>query len=174
MNINEAMEVWLWDLHSTGIQVRWKAHQSADSNAIIQIMCCPNLFNKDGLSKEIVYSLKEVELKMIRKGGISADLTNKPIPSLFVTWCQSSQGRARNKNKKLLSLNNLPSFVQDGCSVLTIKQRKHMGAARTALEDAQQDGLILLDLWLVDGDGRPVWWEIYSVRLQYHTEATSV
>jgi hypothetical protein len=120
-NIKEAMEVWLWDLHSTGIQVRWKAHQSANSSAFIQNMCCPNSFNKEGLSKEIVCSLKEVELKMIQKGVISADLINKPIPSLLVTWRQSSQGRARKKNKKLLLLINLPSFVQNGYPIFTIK-----------------------------------------------------
>jgi hypothetical protein len=84
-------------------------------------MCCPNLFVKEGLSKEIVCFLKEVELKMIQKGVISADLIDKPISSLLVTWCQSLQGRARNKNKKLLLLNNLPSFVQNGCPILTIE-----------------------------------------------------
>jgi hypothetical protein len=31
-NIREAIEAWLWDLHNTNVQVRWKAHQS--SNAI--------------------------------------------------------------------------------------------------------------------------------------------
>jgi hypothetical protein len=123
-NIKEAMEVWLWVLHSTSIQVWWKAHQSADSSAFIQIMCCPNLFDKDGLSKEIVCSLKEVELKMIQKGVVSADLVDKPIPPLLFLWCQSSQGRARYKNKKLLSLNNLPCFVQNGCLILTIKMEE--------------------------------------------------
>ncbi len=64
-------------------------------------MCCPNLFDKDGISEEIVCSLKEVQLKMIWKGVILADLVDEPIPQLLVTWHQSSQGRARNKNKKL-------------------------------------------------------------------------
>jgi hypothetical protein len=114
-NIREAIVAWVWDLHNTGVQVQWKAHQSADSSAYIRIICCPTLINKDGLTQELVRNLKEVKLKLIRKGFVSSDFMDEPLPTFYILWRQNTQGKGRNKGEKLLSLNNLPLFIQNGC-----------------------------------------------------------
>jgi ribosomal protein S21 len=46
-NVKEAAEALKWDFNKTGIQVRWKPHQSADSGTQVQIVCCPDLFDKE-------------------------------------------------------------------------------------------------------------------------------
>ncbi len=40
-NIKEAVESLSWDFNNTGIQVRWKPHQSANSSAQVQISAVP-------------------------------------------------------------------------------------------------------------------------------------
>jgi hypothetical protein len=84
-------------------------------------MCCPNLFDKEGLTQELVHNLKEVRLKLIRKGSVSSNFMDKPLPAFNISWHQNTQGKGRNKGEKLLSWNNLPSFIQNGCVVCTIK-----------------------------------------------------
>jgi hypothetical protein len=84
-------------------------------------MCFPNLFDKDGLTQELVGNLKEGKLKLIRKRSVSSDFMDKPLPTFNILWCQNTQGKGRNKGEKLLSLNNLPSFIHNGCVVCTIE-----------------------------------------------------
>ncbi len=73
-NIKEAVESLSWEFNNTGIQVRWKPHQSADSSAQVQIFCCPSVFKREGLTKELIYNLKTVEKKLCNKGQLSMDL----------------------------------------------------------------------------------------------------
>ncbi len=120
-NVKEAAEALKWDFNKTGIQVRWNPHQLADSGAQVQIMCCPDLFDKEGITKELLFHMKEVKKKMIMKGQLPSTLIDDPLPLISISWQQSTQGKGRNKREKLLLLNNLPSFGQNGCMVLTIK-----------------------------------------------------
>ena len=53
-NVKEAVEALTWDFNRTGITVWWKPHQSKDSSAQVQLMCCPALFDKDGITKELL------------------------------------------------------------------------------------------------------------------------
>ncbi len=58
---------------------------------------------------------------MIRKGSVPSNFMDKPLPTCNILRHQNTQGKGRNKGKKLLSLNNLPSFIQKGCVVCTIE-----------------------------------------------------
>ncbi len=120
-NVKEVVEALTWDFNKTGIQVRWKPHQSADSSVQVQIMCCPNVFNKEGLTKELLFHMKEVEKKLMAKGWLSYTLVDEPLPPISIQWWQSTQGKGRNKREKQLLLNNLPAFGQIGCLVLTVE-----------------------------------------------------
>ena len=120
-NVKEAAEALKWDFNKTGIQVRWKPHQSADSGTQVQIVCCPDLFDKEGITKELLFHMKEVEKKMITKGQLPSTLIDDFLPLISISRQQRTQGKGQNKGEKLLLLNNLPSFSQNGCMVLTIK-----------------------------------------------------
>jgi hypothetical protein len=104
--------------------VHWKPHQSADSSAQVQIMCCPNVFNKEGLTEELLFHMKEVEKKLMAKGRLSYTLMDEPLPPISIQWRQSTQGKGRNKREKQLLLNNLPAFGQIGCLVLTVEMEE--------------------------------------------------
>ncbi len=123
-NVKEAVEALTWDFNKTGIQVRWKPHQSADSSAQVQIMCCPNIFDKEGLTKELLFHMKEVEKKLMATGRLLYTLMDEPLPPISIQWRQSTQGKGRNKREKQLLLNNLPTFGQIGCLVLTIETKE--------------------------------------------------
>ncbi len=127
-NIKEAVEALTWDFNKTGIQVHWKPHQSADSSAQVQIMRCPNVFDKEGLTKELLFHMKEVEKKLMAKGWLLYTLMDEPLPPISIQWRQSTQGKGWNTREKRLSLNNLPAFGQIGCLVLTIKTEEGMWA----------------------------------------------
>jgi hypothetical protein len=109
--------------------VHWKPHQSADSSAQVQIMCCPNVFNKEGLTKELLFHMKEVEKKLMAIGWLLYTLMDEPLPPISIQWQQGTQGKGWNKREKQLLLNNLPAFGQIGCLVLTIKKKKARGHA---------------------------------------------
>jgi hypothetical protein len=136
-NVKEAVEALTWDLNKTGIQVRWKPHQSAGSSAQVQIMCCPNVFDKEGLTKELLFHMKEIEKKLMAKGRLSYTLMDEPLPPISIQWRQSTQGKGRNKREKQLSLNNFPAFGQIGCLVLTVEMEEgtwaHLGPLWRAL-----------------------------------------
>jgi hypothetical protein len=56
-HIREAVEAWVWDLHNTIIQVRRKAHQSSDSSAYIQIMCCPDVSRLERYCTNVLFGM---------------------------------------------------------------------------------------------------------------------
>jgi hypothetical protein len=60
-NIKDTCEAISWDIQESGIQIRWKEHQSAESNAQIMIMCVPNIFDRVGLEEEVIWHLKDVK-----------------------------------------------------------------------------------------------------------------
>ncbi len=123
-NIKEAVESLSWDFKNTGIQVRWKPHQSADSSAQVQIFCCPSIFEREGLTKELIHNLKTVKKKLFNKGHLSIDLHDEPLPAMYILGRQNSQGRGQNRRERQLSLNNLEAYSQNGCLVLSIKMEE--------------------------------------------------
>ncbi len=126
-NIKEAVESLSWDFNNTGIQVRWKPHQSANSSAQVQIFCCPSIFEREGLTKELIYNLKTVEKKLCNKGQLSMNLHDEPLPAMYILWRQNSQDRGRNRRERQLSLNNLEAYGYNGCWFCPLKQKKAHG-----------------------------------------------
>jgi hypothetical protein len=108
-------------MNGTGITVRWKEHQSADSSSQILIMCVPNIFDKEGLKEELLFHMKAVERKMVAKEKLPASLLTEPIPLITMAWQQNKQGRGRNQEEQQLSLNSLDAFNKNRCLVLSIK-----------------------------------------------------
>ena len=88
-NIKEMCESIAWDMNGTGITVRWKEHQLADSSSQILIMCVPNIFDKEGLKEELLFHMKAVERKIVVKGKLPASLLTEPIPLITMAWQQN-------------------------------------------------------------------------------------
>ncbi len=45
-NVKEAIDSMAWDINDTGLSIRWKEHQSAESSAQILLKCCPPIFDR--------------------------------------------------------------------------------------------------------------------------------
>jgi hypothetical protein len=45
-NVKVACDSISWDMSNSGLMIRWKEHQSADSSAQVLLMCCPAVFDK--------------------------------------------------------------------------------------------------------------------------------
>jgi hypothetical protein len=99
-NIREMCESIAWDMSGTGITVRWKEHQLADSSSRILIMCVPNVFDKEGLKEELLFHMKAVERKMVTKGKLLTSLLTEPIPLITLAFQQNKQGRGRNQEEQ--------------------------------------------------------------------------
>ncbi len=123
-NIKDACNAISWDIQESGIQIRWKEHQSAESNAQIMIMCVPNNFDREGLEGEVIWHLKDIKKSLIKKGTISSKLIGIPLPEIRISWQQNKQGKGKSKAEKNLSLNNLVGFQQNGCMVCTVEAAK--------------------------------------------------
>jgi hypothetical protein len=174
-NVNEVVEALTWDFNKTRIQVRWKPHQSADSNVQVQIMCCPNVFDKEGLTKELLFHIKEVEKKLMAKGRLLYTLMYEPLPPISIQWQQSTQGKGRNKREKQLLLNNLPTFGQIGCLVLTVETEEGTWACLGPLWKALNSiGLVCRIFWTNSGIGHSLWWQTNGVRLEHIAAPPSV
>ncbi len=48
-NVKEACEALAWDMVNTGLQVRWKDHQSAESSAQVLLMNVPPVLDMGGI-----------------------------------------------------------------------------------------------------------------------------
>jgi hypothetical protein len=48
-NIKDSCEEIGWDIYKSGLIIRYKEHQSTDSNAQIMLMCIPSVFDWDGI-----------------------------------------------------------------------------------------------------------------------------
>jgi len=120
-NVKTACDSISWDMSESGLSIRWKEHQSADSSAQILLMCCPPVFDKRGLEEEIVYHLKTMEKDLIRKGALPSTLSIEPLPQIAVSWRQNKQGRGRSQAEQRLCLNNLEAFQRNGCMVCTVE-----------------------------------------------------
>ncbi len=53
-NIKDLCEEIGWDIFESGLIIRYKEHQSADSNAQIMLMSVPSVFDWDGIEGEIL------------------------------------------------------------------------------------------------------------------------
>jgi hypothetical protein len=120
-NVKVACNSISWDMSNSRLTIRWKEHQSADSSAQVLLMCCPAVFDKQGIEEEIIFHLKPMEKDLIRKGLLPSTLSAEPLPQIAVLWCQNKQGRGRSQAKVALCLNNLKAFQQNGCMVCTVE-----------------------------------------------------
>ncbi len=120
-NVKTVCNSIAWDMSFSGFSIWWKEHQSADSNAQVLLMCCPAVFDKQGIEEEIFFHLKAMEKDLIRKGSLPSALSTEPLPQIAVLWHQNKQGRGRNQAKQRLCLNNLEAFQWNGCLVCTVE-----------------------------------------------------
>ena len=120
-NIKEVCENLAWDLIDTGISLRWKEHQSVDSNAQVLLMNVPQVHDKLGIEMELNWHLQQIEKKLIRKGKHPSTYAGLPLPEVRVTWRQNKQGKGKNKVEKELSMNTLVAFQENGCTVCTVE-----------------------------------------------------
>ncbi len=94
----------------------------ADLSAQILLMCCPAVFDKQGIEEEIVFHLKtSMEEDLIRKGLLLSTLSAELLAQIAVSWHQNKQGRGRSQAKVALCLNNLKAFQKNGCMVCTVE-----------------------------------------------------
>ncbi len=120
-NVKEAIDAVAWDMNDTGLSIRWKEHQSAKSNAQVLLMCCPPIFDRQGVAEEIVFHLTQIEKDLIRKGKLPSNLSGVALPEIKVSWHQNKQGKGKNKVEQGLSMNDLVAFQHNGCMVGTVK-----------------------------------------------------
>ncbi len=85
-NVMEVINSVAWDINDTGLSIRWKEHQSAESSAQILLMCCPPIFDRRGIEEEICFHLQLTEKDLIRKGKLSYNLIGVPLPNIIVSW----------------------------------------------------------------------------------------
>jgi hypothetical protein len=83
-NVKTACNLIAWDMSDSGLSIGWKEHQSVDSSAQILLMCCPVIFDRQGIEEEIVFHLKKMEKDLIRKGSLTSTLSTEPLPQIAV------------------------------------------------------------------------------------------
>ncbi len=73
-NIKEACEALSWDMVNSGLTVRWKEHQSAESSAHILLMNFPQVLECGGVKGEIVWHLTQLEKQLLQKGSLPEEI----------------------------------------------------------------------------------------------------
>lgn len=120
-NIKDVVDNIAWDLQGTGLSLKWKPHQSAESSTQIIIMGVPRAFCYQGVQEQLEHHLKETEKRLISKGKLDLDNYDKPLPQMVISWKQNKKGKNKNQREARLSLNNIPEFANNGCFVLNIE-----------------------------------------------------
>jgi hypothetical protein len=120
-NIKEACESLAWDLVDTGLHIKWKDHQSADSSAQVLLMNIPPILDRAGVEGEIIWHLTSIKKHQIGKGMLTSEYLGFPLLEIRVAWQQNKQGKGKNKAEKDLWLNKLSAFQENGCLVCTVE-----------------------------------------------------
>jgi hypothetical protein len=118
-NIKVACEEIGWDVSETWLQIRYKEHQSADSNAQILLMCVPNVFDWEGVEGEILWHFAEIEKSLLKKGALPAEFVGKPLTEIRVLWHQNKQGKGRSRAWLLQPWRALESYLLQLLPTLT-------------------------------------------------------
>ena len=106
----------------SGITIRWKEHQSAESSAHVLLMNVPPILECPRVEGEILWHLGNLEKKLTRKGGNPSKYAGLPLPEISVSWHQSRQGKGCSTVEHDLSLNLLGQpFQENGCLVCTVE-----------------------------------------------------
>ncbi len=83
-NIKEACESLAWDLVDTGLQIRWKDHQSADLSAQVTLMNVPPVLDRAGVEGEIIWHLTSIKKRQIGKGTLTSEYLGLLLPEIRV------------------------------------------------------------------------------------------
>ena len=121
VNVFDAIEHLELDLEESGITLREKPHQSAESSNQVGIIGIPKGFCLKGLNYAISIHLKILEQKLVRQGKASAEMYDKPLAPMVMNFRFQKKGKSRNAEEKRLSLNNLPAFKENGCAVFIVE-----------------------------------------------------
>ncbi len=131
-NIKEACDALAWDMVDSGLTVRWKQHQLAESSALILLMNVLLVLERGGVEAEIVWHLPDLEKRLMKKGGYPQEYVGVSLPKISAAWRQSKQGKGKSKSEREMSLNLLGQpFQENGCLVCTVEAAKgswkHLG-----------------------------------------------
>lgn len=121
INLKSAVEDLFMDLEDTGLVARWKRHQSAESSSQIIIPAVPRDHCPHGIKEQLLWHLKDIEVKLITKGKVDHNLIDTPLAQFEIDFKNTKKGRSRNSHEAKLSLNNLQEFRKNGCYILTIE-----------------------------------------------------
>ncbi len=99
-NIKESCEALAWDIGGSGLQVRWKEYQSAESSAQVILLNVPPVLEleRGGVEEEITWHLQQIEKSLLKEQGkLSQEFIGFPLPRINVSWRQSKQGKGHQK-----------------------------------------------------------------------------
>ena len=105
----------------TGLRIRWKEHQLANSSAQVLLMNVPPVLDRSRVEGKILWHLAEIEKGLLKKGCLPTEYIGVPLPEIKVLWRQNKQGKGKNKAEKDLTLNKLAAFQENGCLVCTVE-----------------------------------------------------
>jgi hypothetical protein len=84
-NIKEACKALAWDMINSGLTVRWKEHQSAESSRHILLMNVPPILERGGVESEIVWHLCKLEKRFLKKRILPEEYVGVPLPMISVS-----------------------------------------------------------------------------------------
>jgi hypothetical protein len=99
-NIKDSCKEIGWDIQESGLVIRYKEHQSADSNAQMMLMYVPSVFDQDGVEGEILWHFSKIEKSLLKKGKLPTEFVGVPLPEISVSWRQNKQGKGRIKQRR--------------------------------------------------------------------------
>ncbi len=94
-NIKAACEALAWDMSGSGLQVRWKEHQSAELSVQVLLMNVPSVLEQGGVESKILWHLSEIKKKFLKRGTLPVEYVGVPLPKIEVLWRQTNKGNDR-------------------------------------------------------------------------------
>jgi hypothetical protein len=94
-NIKEACNALAWNMVNSGLTVRWKEHQLAESSSHILLVNVPPVLEPGGVKAEIVWHLTNLEKRPMKKGDYPQKYVWVPLPKISVAWRQIKQGKGK-------------------------------------------------------------------------------
>ncbi len=92
-NIKEACDALAWDIGGSGLQIRWKEYQAAESSAQVILLNVPPVLERGGVEEEIVWHLQQIEKRLLKEGKLAQQYIGVPLPRISVSWRQRTRER---------------------------------------------------------------------------------
>ena len=119
-NVIDALQCLEYEDGADAMTIMWKPHQDTDSSTKMKLFNVPRDTDIGGLALALDTLLKSSQRTLLRAGKLDFNHMDE-LPIFTIAFKQQRKGKSRTKEDEMLSLNKVPGYKSNGCSVIEVE-----------------------------------------------------